>query len=80
MLFFSALRSIPGTPPFRPFLILALLVPFACYLWGLSDAHILPQTARRPLRLAVHVLIAAALALGGFIMGLHLVAAHAAGY
>lgn len=80
LLFLSALPRIPDTPPFQPFVILALVVPFGCYLWGLHDARILPQTARRWLHVAASVAIAAGLTVAGFATGLMALAAEAAGY
>lgn len=63
----------------KPFALLALVIPIACYIWALRDAPIVPPNSRRAVRLAMLALVALGLSLGGFIFGLQMIAAEAAG-
>lgn len=65
-----------GAVTTRPFAILALVVPMACYLWALRDAPLAPKNARRVVRVAVLGLFALGLTLGGFIYGLEFITSH----
>jgi hypothetical protein len=69
----------PGAVTTKPFALLALVIPIACYLWALHDAPIAPRNSRRGLRLALLVLVALGLSFGGFIFGLEIITADAAG-
>jgi hypothetical protein len=76
MLLLSAATNPPGSVTTKPIAILALVLPIACYVWGLRDAPIGPKTARRAVRLAVLSLVAMGLSSVGFIIGLELIASH----
>jgi hypothetical protein len=78
ILLFAAVPNSRGSATSYPFVILALVVPLACYVWGLRDAPIAPQTSRRAVRFALLGLVAVGLSLGGFIFGLEAITAHAA--
>jgi len=75
MLLFGATPDAPGLPASIPFLVLALMVPFGCYLWGLHNAPLAPKTSRA-LRLLLLGLVALALTMGGFLYGLQIITAH----
>lgn len=78
MLLLSAAPSHPGAAAIRSFVILALVIPIACYIWALRDAPIVPRHSRRLVRIAVLVLIATGLSLAGYILGLEMITRHAA--
>jgi len=61
-----------------PFLILALLVPMGCYVWGLHNAPLLAKITSRFVRLVFLGLMAAGLSIGGCVYGLQVITAHTA--
>ena len=78
ILLLAAGTNRPGAVTTRPFAILALVVPIACYVWALRDAPIAPKNARPAVRYAVLGLVAVGLSLGGFLFGLEFITAHTA--
>ena len=78
ILLFAAAPNTRGAATSYPFVLLALVVPLACYVWGLRDAPIAPKTSRPAVRFTLLGLAAVGLALGGFIFGLEAVTANVA--
>lgn len=78
MLLFAAAPNSRGSATSYPFVILALMVPMACYVWGLRDAPIVPKTSRRAVGFALRGLTAVGLAVGGFVYGLVVIGSHVA--
>ena len=76
LLFLTAAANPPGSVTTTPFTILALVVPFGCYVWGLREASFNLKTSRRAVRFAVRIVVAIGLTLGGFLLGLDALVSH----
>lgn len=59
-----------GSVTTTPLAVLALVLPFGCYMWGLRGAPMGFRTSRPAVRFTVLVLVAIVLSLGGFVVGL----------
>ena len=74
MLFLTAATTTPGSAAATLFVVLAVVVPFACYVWGWGDNPLELKTSRRMIRIAVLLLISGGLTVGGMAIGLSVVA------
>ncbi|MFN3408162.1 MAG: hypothetical protein ACK45B_04155 [Limisphaerales bacterium] len=66
------LRAAPtpeGLPPDPVFALLALVIPFGCYLWGLHDAPLAPARAPAIVRRLLVLGAGAALTVAGYAYG-----------
>lgn len=70
MLLLTAATTTPGSVATTLFTVLALVVPFACYVWGLGDNPMELKTSRRSIRIAVLLLMSVGLTVGGMAFGL----------
>lgn len=77
LLLLTASANPVGTPTTRPLGILALVIPFGCYLWGLRGSVFVPEHPRRLVRLLGLGLVAAGLSFGGLFIGLQAITADA---